>query len=70
MFRQAEYLQQTVQANTKFPDYISQGKAWKATALVLSLVALHTKLAIDATNWWRSDKYDLNHANALPLMRT
>ncbi len=23
-----------------------------------------------ATNWWRSDKYDLNHANALPLMQT
>ncbi len=23
-----------------------------------------------ATNWWRSDKYDLNHANALPLMPT
>ncbi len=23
-----------------------------------------------ATNWWRSDKYDLNHASALPLMPT
>ncbi len=23
-----------------------------------------------ATNWWQSDKYDLNHTNALPLMPT
>ncbi len=23
-----------------------------------------------ATNWWRSDKYGLNHASALPLMQT
>ncbi len=52
-------------------------KAWKVTALVLSLEELqyctcdrYDTSSFTATNWWRSDKYDLNHANALPLMPT
>ncbi len=31
---------------------------------------LYDTSSFNATNWWRSDKYDLNHANALPLMPT
>ncbi len=49
--------------------YNATCKAWKATVLTLSRDRYDTS-SFTAQNWWRSDKYDLNHANALPLMPT
>ncbi len=56
--------------NTSFFSEFSNGPSTEPWGTPYCTCDRYDTSSFTATNWWWSDKYDLNHANALPLMPT